>query len=59
MARAGARSGPFFIWSLRIINLPNDVLNKKKPAILVAGFFSCVCYRLSLNPLPDLEEEAQ
>jgi hypothetical protein len=40
MARAGARPGPFFIWSLRIINLPYDFLNKKKPAILVAGFLA-------------------
>jgi hypothetical protein len=42
MARAGARSGPFFIWSLRIINLPDGSLGKKKPAIFVAGFFGCL-----------------
>jgi hypothetical protein len=38
MARAGARSGPFFIWSLRITSLPDDVLNKKNPQFSLRVF---------------------
>jgi hypothetical protein len=52
MLRAAALSGPFLIWSLRIVFLCLLCSFKKKPAIRVAGFHSLSVFQPQPGPAP-------